>query len=420
MASEKKRTKRLNKQRQAAREAHERLLEKVARSRAKFEKRMQQLHTLEAEIAGLEQESYDPDAARLGQAPGKETLRDALLIYNTKAAATGKADFQIDKLVELLRAHGIRAEVGIKTSGKAARAMAKEAAQNGRELVIVAGGDGTIEEIAAQLVGTATTLAILPVGTRNNIARSLGIPLDLNDASALIGMGVTRKIDIGRVLAGESKDIEYFMETAGLGLSAIAVPAGQDVAKGYWSALPKALRQLFELKPSPIAIELDDGGMLQAHTQMVTVSNAPLIGTNILIAPDAKMDDGLLDIAVYDEMTKSELVGYLMSANNGKPASDARVKRYRARHVRIHAGHATPVASDKDEVPERREMEITIVPGGLTMIVGNGGALSLPVQAVPAASGSENELPDTTAQPVVVGEIVPGKNNGAPVSEPTK
>ena len=95
------------------------------------------------------------------------------------------------------RAHGIRAEVGIKTSGKAVREMAKAAADRGQALVIVAGGDGTIEDVASQLVNSEVILAILPTGTMNNIACSLGVPLDISAACALIGMGVTRKIDMG-------------------------------------------------------------------------------------------------------------------------------------------------------------------------------------------------------------------------------
>ena len=139
-----------------------------------------------------------------------------------------------------------------------------------------------------------------------------------------------------------------------MGLSAVALPMGQAAKNRAWAELPKAFRRLFEIKPSPIAIELDSGELIQSHSQLVTVSNAPFIGTNLLIVPDAKMDDGWLDLSVYDDMTKSDLLGYFMNTSLGKNAEDSRIKRYRVQHVKIHTGHAAPVVSDKDAVPERQ------------------------------------------------------------------
>ncbi len=416
---DKKTKKRLTKELRAAQQKHEELLVRVTAAREKFEKRMQKLHELEVDIGGLEHALYTRADSRLGQSPNQKNLRDAYLIYNPKSASNGKDDHKLDKIIEMLRAHGIRAEVGIKTSGKAVREMAKNAADHGHDLIIIAGGDGTIEDVASQVIGSSVTLAILPAGTMNNIARSLGVPLDMDAACALIGMGTTRKIDIGRVIVDESPQVEYFLESAGMGLSAVALPMGQAAKNRTWAELPHAFRRLFEIKPLPIAIELDSGELIQSHSQLVTVSNAPLIGTNLLMAPDAKMDDGWLDLSVYDDMTKSDLLGYFMNVSIGKKSDDPRIKRYRVQHVKIHTGHAAPVVSDKDAVPERREMEIQIIPHGLTMIVGDGIGLSLPVQSVP------KKVDDTQAaikaeiavqQPVVVGELAQRGTNGGQTS----
>lgn len=347
----------------------------------------------------LEGRQYDPGAARLGQAPdGDGNLRSALLIYKPKDTGDGKDDQQLTKIVGALRAHGIRARVGLKTSGKAARALARGAADNGEELVIVAAGDGTIEEVASQLVGSNTALAVIPTGTMNNLARSLGIPLDIDEACALIGMGVTRKIDLGHVIANEKPDVEYFMETAGLGLSAIALPAGQAAKKGEWAGIPKALRNLFGMKPTPLLVEMDDQPAVLAHSQLVTVSNAPLLGMNFRVAPDAKMDDGWLDVGIFDEMSKSDVLGYFVKSANGKPPDDPHIKRFRARHVRIRSGDPEPVVSDKDRIPEQRFIEIEVMPRALSMVVGNGMGLTLPVQAVPTmnASAPDKSAPDKT------------------------
>jgi diacylglycerol kinase (ATP) len=381
-----------------AQEKHKVLVAKVEKTRAKLEKRAQKLSALEAQIAQLERAAAEPDKRRLGQAAGGEkNLRRARLIFNPDSggnrADNGK---RLTEMVATLREHGIIAGIGLKTSGKAARELAREAVDNGEELVIVAGGDGTIEDVAAQLVGSKTTLGILPLGSMNNVARCLGVPLSLQEACELIAMEVTRPIDIGRVLSNDKPDVEYFLEGAGVGLSAVLLPAGQALEKGRWAALPLALRKLFDVKPEPIAIELDDQAPIRAYSQIITVSNAPMMGRNIMIAPDAKMDDGFLDVAVFNEMTKTELLQYFMTASNGSRAENPKIQYYRAQRVRIHSNQDLEVNSDKDLIQAKRVLEIGIVPQALSVIVGKGFALSLPVQAVPAVpplSGPEPETP---------------------------
>src|SRR4029077_2688404 len=127
-------------------------------------------------------------------------------------------------------------------------------------------------------------------GSANNLARSLGIPLDLDDACALIGAGSTRQIDVGHVLGEKKAAAKYFLETTGIGLTAIAIPTGQAVRKGQLFGLPHALRKLFDHKPEAVEVVLDDGVAISANSQLVTVSNAPLMGRNFLLAPSAKMD----------------------------------------------------------------------------------------------------------------------------------
>lgn len=375
------------------REKHKAQLARVEKTRAKLEKRKRKLQALEVRIANLERRTADPQKKKLGQAVANDAnLRRARLIVNP---ASGKEDVNHSKrLVEIignLREHGILAGIGLKTSGQAARQLAKEAVENGEDLVIVAGGDGTIEEVASQLVNTQTTLGIVPMGTMNNVARSLGIPLRIDEACALIGMGVARKIDVGRVVANEKPDIEYFLESAGIGLSAIVIPTGHAIEKQRWRTLPAALQKLFDSKPEPIQVELDDGRVIRANSQMVTISNAPLTGKNLLIAPDAKMDDGQLDIAIYEGMSKTDLVRYFAGAGNGARPPDPRVSFYRASHVRIRAAQELEASSDKDVIGAKRNFEIELVPHTLAVIVGKGMGLSLPVEAATTVPPTETQ-----------------------------
>lgn len=381
MASEKKKRRKLLE----AQAEHDKILKKIEKQRVKLDTREHDLRVLEAKLAEMERalhasDGQPADVSGAGQTP----LRSARLIVNPNSAVIANGTHTLPDIVNCLRAHGIEAQVTIKTSGKVVRASACDAVKQGQELVIVAGGDGTIEKVAAQLVNSETTLGILPLGTMNNLARSLGVPLDLEDACALIGMGTARKIDVGRVNVKAKRHIKYFLETAGLGLSAIAFPMGQEVKKGIWGSLPDALRKIVEFKASPVTVELDDGQVIQANSHVITVSNSPLTGMNFLIAPDAKMDDGWLDVAIYDEMGKVDLLAYLLAARNGHRADHQKIKRYKSRHVHIQPQAPEPVVSDKDSLPELEDLEIEILSQALRVIVGKGIGLSFPVDAAPS------------------------------------
>jgi len=364
---------------------HATMTERIEHIRHKLDKRAHDLRRLEAKISKAERHAYALAHPEGEPEPAAATkLRRAYLIFNPASGPDGKQDRSPQSTLEALRAHGIEAEVGFKTSGKVGRHLAAQALANKHDLIIAAGGDGTIEAVASQMVGTEATLGILPIGTRNNLARETGVPLDLNQACELLAAGITRKMDIGRVCVGKRSDADYFLETSSLGLSAVLMPAGQDFRKGRLANLTAVLRKLFEVKPGPIEIELDNGEKIAANSRVVTVSNAPLIGLNMLIAPEAKMDDGLLDIGVYDDMATTELASYFVATTNGRRAYNAHVRFYRARRVVIRAAERLPVVSDTDELEDRQELEIEVIPRALNAIVGNGMALSLPVESVPS------------------------------------
>ena len=155
---------------------HKRIVRKIDRGRRKVDKREVRLLKVEAELARLERrivllrQSTDGDGAA-----AIPPLRRAFLVFNPTSGSGGKESQTPRPLIEALRVHGIEAEVGLKTSGKVARQLTRQAVKNKYDLVIVGGGDGTIEDVASQLVGTETALGILPVGTRNNLARELGV-----------------------------------------------------------------------------------------------------------------------------------------------------------------------------------------------------------------------------------------------------
>jgi diacylglycerol kinase (ATP) len=375
---------------------HKRLLEKVEKSSARLERRKAKLQAMEGKIADLEHRLSEPRKGRLGKmSPRDGELKRARLIFNPGSGRDDEDNAaRLSKLVASLRAHGIEARVGLKTSGSAARKLAREAVKAGEKLVLVAGGDGTLGDVAAELAGSSTVLGIIPTGTMNNVARSLGVPLEINDACALIGMGTTRHIDLGRVVSSRDTKAEYFLECAGVGVSAIAAMGGQAFLKKHWSIVPKALRKFFEAKPAPMKVEMD-GTVIDASTQIITISNAPLMGNQMLAVPGAKMDDGLLDVQIYDGMGDAELVKHFKAAASGSPNE---IKTYQVRHVRITSDEPVLTNSDMNIAKEQKMIEMEVVAGALSVIVGNGIGLSVPVESAPDAPTFAEDPPVTTAE----------------------
>lgn len=360
-------------------------LKKIERAREKLERSTQKLRRLEARVAELAEYSHQIQAQPPAQASAApQPLRRARLIFNPRSKGAAHQAYRPEQIIDCLRTYGIEAELGIKTSGKVARMLAKDAVERKLDLLIVAAGDGSIEDIVPDLVGSQTALGIIPIGTMNNIARSIGIPLALDEACALLGMGLTRKIDVGRVISDQKPKGAYFLETAGVGLSALAAPMGQEGEKGQWALMFKTLGKALTFDAANISIACDDGETLKTNAQVVTVSNAPLFGKNMLIVPDAKLDDGLLDVALYNDMNQLELERHFLGIANGKQDDNPRITFRKARSLEIRADRPLAANADLEVLPEQQSWRIEVLPGALSAVVGKGIALTLPVLEVPA------------------------------------
>ncbi len=383
---------------------HARLLARVEKTTAQLERRTAKLHAVEARLAELQQRVANPRA----RSPRRRASdRDVQLVFNPMSGRDSSNNaMRLAHVVSALRAHRLEPGIGVRTPETSARDLARRAKADAVGLVIVAGGDGTIEDVAGELVGTGIALGIVPLGTMNNIARSLGVPLDIDEACALIAMGARRHIDVGRVSTLGEPHADHFLECAGLGLSAFAAFAGEGLEKHRWHLLPRIVQKFFESKPGAVQIGVDDV-ILEAHTRIVTVSNAPLSGNNMLVAPGAKMDDGLLDVVVYDGMGDAALMKHFVAAGNH---GAERLPTHRARTIRITTQEPLPINSDTEVMAKRRSLRIDVVPGSLTVIAGNGIGLTVPVEATPGGITSEPPpaAVDGTAPNETIGETQSG------------
>lgn len=317
--------------------------------------------------------------------PSTRTAVAVTVILNPAAKALLDARYTQTEIVAALTAVGFAPDIQTTTLEIDAYALAQNAVANGASLVVAAGGDGTIEEVAAALIDSDTTLGILPLGTMNNIALTLGIPFDLEAAAFALAVGAVRRIDIGHVLgpnetaAGAVEG--YFLETAGIGLSAIAAPMGEAYEKGRWADVFSKLGEFLAGTATQVTVRCDNETAFYTQTHTLTVSNAPFFGNNMLIAPAAKVDDGLLDLVVYANMELVDLTTYFYAISGGGETHEPRLLTCRARHIQISTDIPLAVNADLDVLEEQQHWEIEVKRRALAVVVGNGPGLTFPLTA---------------------------------------
>ena len=214
-------------------------------------------------------------------------------------------------------------------SEQAAKMILRRCRADGTKLVILVGGDGTIHTAVQVLAGSAVAIGIVPFGTANNIAISLGITSFYKKAIDLISSASPTVLDLGKI--GRT----YFVEAAGMGFHAEALAFyTRQREKSFVRSVYAFTRILLELAPFRVWLEID-GEKIEREIYQVTFSNLPLYGTGFSLAPDAICNDGLIDVTVVGGIEKDQMLQYLLSAKMGTLSQLPQVEIFRCRCVRI-------------------------------------------------------------------------------------
>lgn len=304
--------------------------------------------------------------------PKKNKSIRVKLIANPGAGDVSEAASRLEQVTRYLLDYGLKVDVALAKPKKEAIPIARKAVKDGYDVVIAMGGDGTLGAVIGGIAGSKVSLGIIAAGTENDIARSLGIPEDLKEACALIASGHTRRLDLGQVSTKKRKKFYFFMLTA-IGLIATIYPMIKEVPEGKLSGIKDAVTTLlkFESKPT-VFLTLDDESKIEVETMLVTVVNTPLIGLKNLVAPDASMEDGLLDIAVYPDFSKPELLSYFAKTAHEGSTPDGAIQRYRARKIKVKTSPKLDVAAE-GIILGKGTARIKILPGALRVIAPEPG-----------------------------------------------
>jgi len=262
--------------------------------------------------------------------------------------------------LRILRDNGFKLSVTFSKGPGEVLSIAKDAVEQGFQAVVAVGGDGTANETINGIVGNNVTLGLLPIGGSNVLARELGIPMNMREAARVIVRRFRRNIDLGWING------RYFSMMASCGYDAYAISRTSLKVKKIirrYAYLWAGIKDFLGYKPTEITLVLDNGKVVEKGT-FVVVSNTHFYGGTHQMTPFAEIDDGFLDLIVYQGKSQLGLVKFAVSMLSKQHLNLKRVKYYRVRRVEMNASKKTWVQVDGDPLGEL-PMTSKIVPNAL-------------------------------------------------------
>lgn len=301
------------------------------------------------------------------------------------AAAGGKVGRQWDTLQEALIERLGPIQFRLTTAPGDGHRLAREAVENGAEVVLSLGGDGTHGEVAAGLnaAGGLPTLGILPAGTGGDFRRVLAHGHDLLSSAAALPTASATTIDLGRVDYGAGPDAAHrvFLNLAGLGMSGQVdryVNASSKRLGGRLTFLWCTLKALLRFRPPRVRLIVDgtDRGAHRIFT--VIVANGRYAGGGMHFAPDARLDDGLFDVIVIPKRPLHRAIWAVPGLYSGRYLQASDVHVWRAKDLRVERLDDRPALLDIDgESPGAAPARFTILPGAIRLLDLQHRALTL-------------------------------------------
>lgn len=289
----------------------------------------------------------------------------ALLV--SPAAGSGMAARVAGRVAATLRESVDRLDTLVAETAAGTAVLAKRAVDGGADVVVALGGDGMAHLAVQACAGSATALAVIPAGTGNDLARALAVPPEPLTAAAATGValraGRVRPLDLGRVSGGS-----WFATVLCAGFDSAV---NERANKLRWPRGPRRydvaiLAELTKMRPYPLLVETDTD-TVRLDATMVSLGNLPYYGGGIPICPDARPDDGLLDITVVGATSRRDLVTILPRLRTGKHLEHPAVATLRARSVHL-SGENRWVAYADGERQARLPLTVRCVPAALSMI----------------------------------------------------
>lgn len=273
-----------------------------------------------------------------------------------KAAIPGLIDQYLDKTK-------FEYEIAVTQYAGHASEIAAKAKDDGVDVVVAVGGDGTVNEVARAIVHSSTALGIIPCGSGNGLARHLLLPLNVRKAIEVINRCEIRQLDYGII-----NDYPFFC-TCGMGFDAfVSMKFAEAGKRGPITYVENVLREGLKYKPETYTIE-DDNGTLQYKAFLISCANASQYGNNAYIAPQASMSDGLMDVIIMEPFDVFEAPQISIEMFSKTLDKNSKIKTFRTRHLHIRRDKPGVIHYDGDPVMTGADIDVELKPKGINIIV---------------------------------------------------
>ena len=302
-------------------------------------------------------------------------------IIANPASRRGAAAQLIPVIKEKLKSHNLDFNL-IKTERPLhAEELAFQAAREGVDVVVAAGGDGTANEVINGLMqartnGSGPAIAVLPIGRGNDFSFSLGGPATLEEGIEALVQGQQKAIDIGRVTGGDFPEGRYFGNGVGIGFDAVT---GFEAMKlpikaGFLSYLVAALRTIFIMKAPLVEIQLDNE-RIEQFSLLVSIMNGRRLGGGFWSAPNSIGDDGLFDLCIARNVSKLQMLMLVPRFLNGTQARHPAIHMARSRKVTVRALEGSLAAHSDGETLSYscKQLEMEILPRQINLVIYKNG-----------------------------------------------
>jgi YegS/Rv2252/BmrU family lipid kinase len=297
----------------------------------------------------------------------ERALRRVPVVMNG-AAGCGHDEKTYDEIRRLFASHGIDADIRTALDGSGLQAHTREALATSPDIIVAAGGDGTVSTVASILRGTQTALGILPMGTLNHFARDLGVPLDLEPAVKTIAEGQPAPVDVGEVNG------RAFLNNASLGIYPDIVrdrmKRQQRLGHGkYWAMLWATLKVLRRSPFMRLGLEVD-GQSLHCRSPFVFVGNNDYVMEGFHIGKRASVRDGRLSVYTTRRTGRWPLLALAMRALLGRLKQADDFSSARAQRVLVESRRRRLlVATDGEVTALETPLEFRVRPGQLRVLL---------------------------------------------------
>jgi YegS/Rv2252/BmrU family lipid kinase len=304
----------------------------------------------------------------------------AIFIIFNPLADNGKAQQKLSEIEHDLRLQGVEFELAFTRRPGHAAELAEEACRGGYAAVVAAGGDGTANEVIGGLMDARSAgllpppLGVLPIGRGNDFAYGIGLPQDLEALCSLFSAGLqSYALDVGEIRGGLYPQGRFFGNGVGIGFDTIV---GLEAARARWAhgfaAYAYGALKTFIAFPAPPEVVVEwEGGRIEAPGHQISVMNGRRMGGGFYMAPEARSDDGLLDICMSTQrLTRRQMARIILQYTRGSQLGNPAIRLERSAELRVYATSGSLVChADGETIAlDERELQIRCHPAALRVV----------------------------------------------------